>query len=175
MQTIGKKIYTLRKQAGFSQEELAFKLNVSRQTVSRWEMDAMQPNLENVRQLCEIFNVGADYFIGESNAFMQKTNDRVFHGAYDSKLKKLIILTAINVIGILCMIIAIICLGVITLNRGNGNNDHINIPDGTGDSAAAIEALGGNIAVMIVLVAISALLIVSGIVLAYKTLKLKKL
>lgn len=169
MQTIGEKIYTLRKRAGLSQEELAYKLGVSRQTVSRWEMDAMQPNLENVRQLCEIFSVSADYFIGESNAISQKANG----GVYDAKLKKLIILTVINVIGILCMIVATICFGVITLNGGKSSGG-VSSPNG-GDTVAAITPSGANTAVFIVLVTISALLIISGIVLAYKTFKLRKI
>ena len=62
METIGEKIRKLRKQKGFSQEELAFRVGVTRQTISKWESDSMNPNMDSIRALCEIFNVNADYF-----------------------------------------------------------------------------------------------------------------
>jgi phosphoglucosamine mutase len=58
--TIGEKITHLRTAAGMSQEALAEKLNVSRQAVSKWEMDQAQPQIENVLQLCEIFSISTD-------------------------------------------------------------------------------------------------------------------
>ncbi len=45
------KILGLRKQHGMSQEELAGKLNVSRQAISRWEMGTAQPDVSNILQL----------------------------------------------------------------------------------------------------------------------------
>ena len=58
--TIGEKIAVLRNSAGMSQEALADKLEVSRQAVSKWEMDQTQPQIENVVQLCELFNITTD-------------------------------------------------------------------------------------------------------------------
>ena len=43
-----------------SQEALAEKLEVTRQAVSKWEMDQTQPQIENVIQLCELFNISTD-------------------------------------------------------------------------------------------------------------------
>lgn len=68
MQSIGEKIYNLRKQKGLSQEELGFEIDVSRQTVSKWESNAMQPNLDNIKNLCTVFNVSLNYFIDEDIA-----------------------------------------------------------------------------------------------------------
>lgn len=65
MKTIGEKIYNLRKLKGLSQEELGFEIGVSRQAVSKWEADFMKPNMENIRQLCVVFNVTANYFFSE--------------------------------------------------------------------------------------------------------------
>ncbi len=58
--TIGEKITHLRASCSMSQEALADKLGVSRQSVSKWEMDQAQPQIDNVLQLCEIFNISTD-------------------------------------------------------------------------------------------------------------------
>lgn len=65
METIGEKIRTLRRKEGLSQEELAFRIGVSRQTISKWESDAMNPNMDSIRALCDIFDVKADFFFIE--------------------------------------------------------------------------------------------------------------
>jgi len=58
--TIGEKITHLRSALNLSQEALADKLSVSRQSVSKWEMDQAQPQIDKVLQLCEIFNISSD-------------------------------------------------------------------------------------------------------------------
>jgi len=58
--TLGEKITHLRSVTGMSQEALADKLLVSRQSVSKWEMDQALPQIDKVLQLCQIFNVSAD-------------------------------------------------------------------------------------------------------------------
>lgn len=63
METIGEKIYKLRKKQGVSQEELGFQIGVSRQTVSKWEANTMNPNMDSIIELCDFFNVTADYFL----------------------------------------------------------------------------------------------------------------
>lgn len=62
MNKVGDKIYNLRKEKKLSQEELAEKLNVARPTISRWENNAVQPTMENIKSLCEMFNVAISYF-----------------------------------------------------------------------------------------------------------------
>lgn len=60
----------LRKMHGMTQEELAAKLDVSRQTVSKWEIGESLPDIEKSRTIAELFNVTLDdlvcYDIGES-------------------------------------------------------------------------------------------------------------
>lgn len=63
MDKLGERIYTLRKQAGFSQEDLAHRTGVSRQTISKWESGAMVPELYNLHALCTLFGVSADYML----------------------------------------------------------------------------------------------------------------
>ncbi len=60
---LGEKIMELRKRNGWSQEELAGKLNVSRQSVSKWESSMSVPELDKVLQLSEIFEVSTDYLL----------------------------------------------------------------------------------------------------------------
>lgn len=59
------KLIGLRKSAGMSQEELAEKLNVSRQAVSRWEMGTAMPDAVNILQLSKLFHVTTDYLLNE--------------------------------------------------------------------------------------------------------------
>ena len=58
--TIGEKIAALRAAAHISQEQLAEKLSVSRQSVSKWEMNQTMPQIENVLTMCDLFRVTAD-------------------------------------------------------------------------------------------------------------------
>ena len=50
----------MRKKAGWSQEELAEKLAVTRQSVSKWEVNQSLPQIENILTLCRLFRVTAD-------------------------------------------------------------------------------------------------------------------
>ena len=57
------KIYQLRRRFGWSQEELAEKLGVSRQSVSKWESGASQPDVERILQISALFQVSTDYLL----------------------------------------------------------------------------------------------------------------
>ena len=57
------KIIALRKKAGWSQEELAQQLNVSRQSVSKWEGAQSVPDLERILQMSHLFGVSTDYLL----------------------------------------------------------------------------------------------------------------
>ena len=61
----GEKLQKLRKGAGMSQEELARQLDVSRQAVSRWELDGTLPDTGRVVALSRIFSVSTDYLLKE--------------------------------------------------------------------------------------------------------------
>ena len=60
---LGEKLQQLRKQSGLSQEQLAARLTVSRQAVSKWELDETMPDTENVVQLSRLFGVSCDYLL----------------------------------------------------------------------------------------------------------------
>lgn len=57
------KIIELRKKNGWSQEQLAQKLNVTRQSISKWEGAQSVPDLQKIILLSEIFGVTTDYLI----------------------------------------------------------------------------------------------------------------
>ena len=60
---LGEKLQRLRKKGGLSQEQLAARLTVSRQAVSKWELDDAVPDTENVIQLSRLFGVSCDYLL----------------------------------------------------------------------------------------------------------------
>lgn len=62
------KLYELRRAAGLSQEELAEKLNVSRQAVSKWENGAAQPELSKLVELSRLYGVSVDELLSLEEA-----------------------------------------------------------------------------------------------------------
>lgn len=62
---LAEKITTLRKSCGMSQEELAEKLNVSRQAISRWEVGSAMPDATNILRLSKMFGVTTDYLLND--------------------------------------------------------------------------------------------------------------
>ena len=71
--TIGEKIVKLRTAVGISQEQLAEKLSVSRQSVSKWEMDQAMPQIEKVLQLCQLFDISTDELLREDMEIARNT------------------------------------------------------------------------------------------------------
>ena len=61
--TFGEKLQSLRQRAGMSQDQLAERLEVSRQAVSRWERDETMPETDKVVALADIFGVTTDYLL----------------------------------------------------------------------------------------------------------------
>lgn len=63
--SLGERIQRFRKQCGYSQEALAEKLNVSRQTISKWEANQSIPDIERCKQLADIFGISISELAGE--------------------------------------------------------------------------------------------------------------
>lgn len=61
---LGQRINALRISLGWSQVQLAEKLNISKQTVSNWENENIQPSIEMLIRLSKLFHVSADYLLG---------------------------------------------------------------------------------------------------------------
>ena len=60
---LGEKIAQLRRKNGWSQEELADKMEISRQAVSKWESGQTMPDLERILRLSSLFGVTIDYLL----------------------------------------------------------------------------------------------------------------
>ena len=58
--SLGERLYELRKDKKLSQEEVADKLNVTRQTVSKWETDESKPDFDKIVPICELFEIGSE-------------------------------------------------------------------------------------------------------------------
>lgn len=64
--TLGEKIYKLRREKNYTQEQLADLLKVTRQAISRWESDITLPETDKLKELSKIFDCSIDYLLDES-------------------------------------------------------------------------------------------------------------
>ena len=118
MKKLGEKIWRLREEKGLSQEALAEKLEVSRQTVSNWENDKATPDAYKLRQLCEVLGVSADGLLetGERDSALEEMNselpkeDANFVGRKKDKgrLWRVLLLSVLGVIAALLLAVAIV-------------------------------------------------------------------
>ncbi len=74
--TIGEKISQKRIEMNMTQEELAERMSVSRQSVSKWEMDQALPQIDKVLLLCELFGVTADELLKDAVSIPYKNTER---------------------------------------------------------------------------------------------------
>lgn len=74
---IAGRLQELRKKAGYSQEQVAELLGLSRQAVSKWESGQGKPEIDNVIKLTEIYHVSADYILlGTENKEVEPTPEK---------------------------------------------------------------------------------------------------
>lgn len=119
------KIIRLRKKNGWSQEELANKMNVSRQAVSKWEAAQTTPDLEKILQLSNMFGVTTDYLLKD-----MLEDEEFTDGADETSIRKITLAEAneylelrkdasvkIAIATFLCIICAIPLLLLIALSE----------------------------------------------------------
>ena len=125
MKAIGEKIFNLRKEKGVSQEALALELGVARQTVSKWEMDATQPTLENVESMCAFFGVSATYFFESEESAVSAAEEQSTITAQVKEEKFKTLKTVLIVVGAValafCIIFGLMAFyEVVSSDAGNG-------------------------------------------------------
>ena len=69
------KIKELREDAGFSQSQLAKKLDVTRSSVNAWEMGISVPTTQYVVEMCHLFKVSSDYMLGINNSITMNLDE----------------------------------------------------------------------------------------------------
>lgn len=70
--SLGSNLSRFRKRSGFSQEMIAEKLGVSRQTVSKWELDTILPNIEQVKKLASLYEVDLATLVDDDDEIMNE-------------------------------------------------------------------------------------------------------
>ncbi|MBO0456649.1 helix-turn-helix transcriptional regulator [Enterococcus hulanensis] len=87
--TLGEKLKTARKNSGLTQEQLAVKLGVSRQAISKWESDNGLPDVENLRLLSKLLGVSIDYLLDDGNTLdVAVIREAIDLSLYDKGRKK---------------------------------------------------------------------------------------
>lgn len=106
--TFSQKLQNLRKQHAFSQEQLAEKLSVSRQAVSKWEVGEAVPETENIILLSKIFSVSTDYLLlDELEEPLALLPVQVTAAKKEEKIKKPALITGVifTVVGSVCILV----------------------------------------------------------------------
>jgi len=86
---IGKNILNLRKSAGLSQEQLAEKMGVTRQTISNWELEESSPDIKQAKELSKIFNVSLDQLVNNAKYIHNDNFSRSYEYISKTKIKGL--------------------------------------------------------------------------------------
>lgn len=82
------KLYELRKQKGFSQEELANRLNVSRQTISKWEVGESTPDMEKLIAISDLFEISLDELVKGEKQETIDTTEQIMRSELYSDIKE---------------------------------------------------------------------------------------
>ena len=101
---MGNKILELRKQNHMSQEQLAEKIGVARQTISKWELGETSPDIEQSKKLAQIFQVSLDELV--QNDIVSKNNNKIISTKWILNILKIILLI---IVICLLVLVAIIC------------------------------------------------------------------
>lgn len=114
--TLGQKIFELRNKQKMSQGDLAEKLNVSRQSISKWETDASVPELDKLIMLSDLFNITIDELVRDE--LPEKSADEEKESTEKSSPETVVInkqMSTQKIIGFILLGAGIICLPLLFL------------------------------------------------------------
>lgn len=117
----GEKLSFLRKQRGMTQMELAEKLDISRQAVSRWEQGTSEPSTENLVSIGKLFGVSVDALVNENVQLQTGSAVLVAEAEEKGTTEKRNKYGILKIVGIILFAIAavlIVCIGQVK-NRQN--------------------------------------------------------
>lgn len=118
-------LVTLRKQHGLTQMELAEKLSVSRQAISRWEVGAAVPSTDNLKILSHLYGVSVDYILNGEEASVPQSSDlsdspqETLSSPRSNKKSKIIFACVLILLTLAVAIVA----GVVKSYESAGNNN----------------------------------------------------
>ena len=122
--TLGEKIFELRKKCGLSQEQFGEKINVTRQTISNWELGETSPNPEQLKLISKELNVSIDELLDNDikSVIVEKVSNT-------EKLAGLVlkILKWLGIIFVVFLIIDIVALILFTYIRSNVSGSDVNM------------------------------------------------
>ena len=109
--TLGEKIYRLRTDRNLTQEQLAEKLGVTRQSISKWEGDLVKPEIEKLKAMAKLFEISLDDLISDE-ASDDKDKEKTMAESSLNKKEKLnrIIITVIACLLIIAMTVTIVVM-----------------------------------------------------------------
>ena len=99
---IAERLQDLRKKAGYSQEQVAEMLGISRQAVSKWESGQGKPDIENIIKLTEVYSVSADYILlGTEKASVTVSEKKELSHEYKKAIGIIAIIAATAIVTVL--------------------------------------------------------------------------
>ena len=114
---LGKNLYNLRKNKNLSQEEVAEKLNVTRQTISKWETNESKPDFDKILPICELFNITTEELLIGINTEKKELNETINNKNTDSEIiKKRAIFISIGTFLYFLSLVLIICTEEINIS-----------------------------------------------------------
>ncbi len=112
--SLAEKLVSLRKEKGLTQMDLAERLNVSRQAISRWEVGSSVPSTDNLKVLSELYEVSLDYLLSDGVKELSTNGEgRIFEDIREKKneskfqKKKMMITTAALLVVLVLIIFAV--------------------------------------------------------------------
>lgn len=120
------KLYNLRKQKGLSQEELANRLNVSRQTISKWEVGDSTPDMEKLIAISDMFDISLDELVMDKvparkdeslskSEIVGELKDKILSDESKKRTKKWVKIAAI-ILGVIVLIDIVSMIIYVSLN-----------------------------------------------------------
>ena len=114
--SLGERLYELRKKKGLSQEEVAEKLNVTRQSVSKWETDESKPDFDKIVPICELYEISTNELLNGTKEEKEEKQVEVINN--DNKKKRAIIISIAVFLYFTALIWIVVSEVAFNLNEG---------------------------------------------------------
>ncbi len=114
--SLGERLYELRKKKGLSQEEVAEKLNVTRQSVSKWETDESKPDFDKIVPICELYEISTNELLNGTKEEKEEKEVEVINN--DNRKNRAIIISIAVFLYFAALIWIVVSEVAFNLNEG---------------------------------------------------------